>query len=190
MRSFGMRTILASLVAALVLAACPPAIADAGDPDGTVPTPAGYTGPPIYGLWPTSDGVATVLVYAPVDRRWGVERVARAWNKARSVRLVLVSTPCTGCITISKVTSPDGLGDATIYAEGGVMQRCDIRLDPTSFFPQWAVGRRSIVNHELAHCLGLGHTTRLNSAVGRLAGLDGPTWRDIEWIRQLYGPAS
>jgi len=180
------RTLIATLFVAL-LAVASPASAEDGLPVPALTVPAGYTGPAIYGLWPKTGNVATVLVYAPVDRRWGVERVARQWNEAGGLRLVLTSTPCQGCITIRKATSPDALADAAIYADGGVMQRCDIRLDPSTFFPQWAVGRRSVVAHELGHCLGLGHTTRSNSAVGKMSGLDGPTWRDLEWIQQLYG---
>lgn len=187
---------IATLVASFVIATCPPALAD-GDAPTQVTTPAGYTGPSIYGLWSKVGDVTTIPVYSRVDRRWGVSRIVTEWNEANVVQMVLTSTPCQGCITISQTRNltPFGedigswLGAASVDAPGGVViQHCDIMLNMRAFFPNWAAGRRSTVAHEIGHCLGLSHSTRENTAVGTMSGLDGPTWRDLEWIRQLYGP--
>jgi hypothetical protein len=188
---------IASLLVALLLVAAP-ASADEYDPPVPLATPAGYTGPAIYGLWPTPTDVTTIPVYSRADQRWGVARIVRQWNEATSVlQLVLTTEPCQGCITISqsrdramfRYESGTVGGFADYTATGGVMQQCDIWMNMNRFFPFWPDRRRSLIAHEIGHCLGLGHTTLSDTVMGPSIRY-GPTWLDRRWLAQLYGPAA
>jgi hypothetical protein len=138
--------------------------------------------------WPTT----SVRVYDATGST-KVAAAVRAWNQATIMRLRLVKTPCTGCITITRGPTDDASWSAqnerSIAADGVTITACDVVIatwykDAFSLF-------RTVVMHEVGHCIGLAHIsdTTIPSVMQAVATVDydRPTVYDAGEILKVYG---
>ena len=124
------------------------------------------------------------------DASWHVNRAIAQWNKRGAVRLERVYAPCAGCVTITETSVPmeplgyEWKGLSYAWATGGIIERCDILLDPNNA-GKFAQGTST---HELGHCLGLPHTEAKWSIMneGSVARIFHPRRRDYERLAALY----
>lgn len=174
-----MRRLVASLVGALGLV--------------LIPAPA-EANPPAEGIW----GVPVIKVHSAVAKDWRATKAIRTWRQGLPAGMTIkgVSAPCLGCITIREVADIPGYEQASGVADWRfswdgakfTMQHCDIQVKSSVT----GLYRRSVLAHEIGHCLGLPHTEPGSDSIMRTdlanVGPVGPTATDLAWLREEYTP--
>jgi predicted Zn-dependent protease len=153
--------------------------------------PSATAGVPNDGRWakPVVDVYSTVL-----ESQWQVARAIEGWNASEAtVTLRMVTTPCEGCITVTKMRSPADMPDtataiANLTAPAGVSEHCTIYVRPGDRSKRGIPG---VMAHELGHCLGLRHVRSWGSIMGRgVWTLMEPRPVDLERLARLYPPTT
>jgi hypothetical protein len=132
----------------------------------------------------------TVYINDSTSWKWPVGRAAKVWNNGGSVRLIWGTSCRAGypCVYVkpSKWISP-AVGLTNITYSNGYILSARIRMNWNYRNYPYTL-KRAWVAHELAHALGIMHSSRTSSIMYYRVGYYNsyPTWYDYYRLRTKY----
>ncbi len=174
-----MKRIIFAVLAAVGLAVCAAAPAQAGKPAPTAAAAA------YWGHWATQ-----ALVYDATGgtNSFKVSEAVAEWRKSGwNVVMTSDATKANIKVVAQNSTIEGAVGDASLVTSGSIITGCTVHLSPT--FTYMNVGEHMAI-HELGHCGGLPHSTSTKSVMYATTNsntmMTKPSAQDIQWMAADY----
>ena len=151
--------------------------------------PAGTASARVEPLGHWASSATVIQVYAPnLDPQWKVWRAIADWDKAGVLDIQRALEPCANCVVVEEVAHYPavdgrpwrGLAYLDVSGSENVIDGCTIHLSSETR-PRF---RKSVLAHELGHCLGVPHLNIFNSLMHSTT--QRPTRHDYRYLTKLY----